>query len=388
MGKVVLVAMLAIAVLAAACATPTVEPTKAPAATAAAVQPIAIPTEKPQCKELTRITLATGAPNVDTPFGWYTSVPDLMGFFAEECLKVQVIPMGGVEASTQAVAVGRAEIAVSTPVALLGLRAKGADLVSVYGMFTRNIYTPTVLDDSPYRKVEDLAGKTIGLHSLVAGTDTMLNLMYKQLGYTEPVKVVDVGLGAGALQALQSGRVQALMMTESTTAGFITQGAKLREIRHPILDQLTWAAIFAVRRDYLEAHRDIVVGYLRAVAKGTVFSLTNPDAAIDIHWQAYPYTAPLDAAKAPEKLAQQAMALKVGRLTSIDPAIAAGRVDKRFGFQPPNDVLVYRDFLVTGGTLDKSSSVEGAYTNELLDAVNKFDRSAVEALARSYKMRY
>ena len=47
-----------------------------------------------------------------------------------------------------------------------------------------------------------------------------------------------------------------------------------------------------VSERFLSEHPDLVQGFARAVAKGTVYLLENPEAAIQIHWKMFPETKP------------------------------------------------------------------------------------------------
>jgi NitT/TauT family transport system substrate-binding protein len=113
---------------------------------------------------------------------------------------------------------------------------------------------------------EDLRGKAIGISRLGTSIDTAARVALRHFGL-EPereVAIVQVGSMQNMLGALESGRVQAAIMSYPT----VTQARKLRF--RELLDVgalgIAYASTgVATRRSYVAAHPDVTRRYLQAI---------------------------------------------------------------------------------------------------------------------------
>jgi len=116
---------------------------------------------------------------------------------------------------------------------------------------------------------------------------------------------------------------------------------------------------------------------LRCIAKSTIFGLANPEKSIRVHWQYYPST---------RSEGDEAEALKKARIV----------FESRFsGYQVPPGVKWGENLqsqwrglarlLQAENLLPADYDVAASYTNDLIDAINDFDPSAIEAPARAGK---
>jgi NitT/TauT family transport system substrate-binding protein len=122
------------------------------------------------------------------------------------------------------------------------------------------------------------------------------------------------------------------------------------------------------------------VALARGYAMGTLFALTNPEAAIHILWEVYPQT------KATGK--DEATALR-DDLSTLKARAAnwppeAGGV-KKWGENSIENYNKYVDFLVANGVLKEKIDAKELVTNDLIDDINKFDAAAVVKMAKEYK---
>jgi NitT/TauT family transport system substrate-binding protein len=99
----------------------------------------------------------------------HSSVPEVLGFWKELGLDVEVSPFSGSTGATQVVISGSAQFTMASPEALLVGRQEGANIKGIYNHVREPIYTIAVVKDSPVRKIEDLKNKTTGVLSLSSG---------------------------------------------------------------------------------------------------------------------------------------------------------------------------------------------------------------------------
>jgi NitT/TauT family transport system substrate-binding protein len=137
----------------------------------------------------------------------------------------------------------------------------------------------------------------------------------------------------------------------------------------------------ATRDDFAAENAAVLVGFARGVARATLFGLSNPEAAVRIHWKAYPQTRPqgVDEAKALKD------AIHVFR-ARFDLQRVDNRADKRYGASSLEqwDKLksIYRDQKLVEGAVPAADF----YTSALVDQINRFDKEAVIKQAKEYKL--
>ena len=124
----------------------------------------------------------------------------------------------------------------------------------------------------------------------------------------------------------------------------------------------------------------ILVGFARGVAKATLFGLTNPEAAVRIHWKTYPQTRPQTGDEA--KMLKEAIHVFNARfeLQRVD-----NRPDKRFGFASPAQWQKLEDIYKEQKIVQGSVPAAELYTDKLIEPINKFDQAAVIRQAKEYK---
>jgi len=178
---------------------------------------------------------------------------------------------------------------------------------------------------------------------------------------------------------LRSNQVDALSQFDTQYALTENAGAKLR-----LLDTKDIARFpsngFVALEDTLTNKRSEAIALVQGYAKGTVFAIANPKAAIRILWEVYPQT------KATGK--DEATALK-DDLATLNARIknwrlASGGVTKWGENSIPN-YDAYVDFLVKNGVLKTQMPAGELVTNELIEDINKFDENEIAAMAKAYK---
>lgn len=323
-----------------------------------------------------RVTFNFGVAQFLVNTGWCFSVPNVMGFWAEEGLEVVVQGAEGAGVALQQLVGGNVHMTYTGIPTGMELINKGAAIQVVASAYSRNTYYPAVLADSPIQSIQDLKGKTIGL-SAVASTNGLWAKAILRMHGLDPdkdVKLVGIGEGAAAMHAVTQGRVQVLQLYEAIYDRYEAEGIRLRRFNQlPALSELSFTQGFFVRRETAERDPDLVVGLLRGIAKAIHYCHANPEAAVRMHWQAFPATRPVGTDPAPV-LAREAKVLK----NNIEVIGAAFR--GQFGHAESHSVEATRDQLRDLGVLTRALPAERYYDPSFVARINAFDPKAIIAL--------
>jgi NitT/TauT family transport system substrate-binding protein len=163
---------------------------------------------------------------------------------------------------------------------------------------------------------------------------------------------------------------------DSAFARIEIAGFPLRHLPNTPGTQLLFGNAYAVRRSDLAKNRDLYVRFFRAMAKGTVFAYANIDLGIKLHWEIYPESKPKG--KTDQEAFTEARKILDARKDKWMPG--AWQTDKRFGAMSRQEWDAQVKF---AGLEGQVKDVAPAFTTELLDEINKFDRKAIEDKAKS-----
>ncbi|MEA2947248.1 MAG: NitT/TauT family transport system substrate-binding protein, partial [Alphaproteobacteria bacterium] len=115
-------------------------------------------------------------------------------------------------------------------------------------------------------------------------------------------------------------------------------------------------------------------------AKGTVFAIANPEAAVRITWEVFPQT------KATGK--DEATALR-DDIKTLEARARSWRLEpngvKKWGENSVENYGAYVDFLVKNGVLKEKAATTDLITNDLIEDINKFDAGEIETMAKGWK---
>jgi NitT/TauT family transport system substrate-binding protein len=254
-------------------------------------------------------------------------------------------------------------------------------VISTYVWLRRLVYAVGVKPDSPIKRIEDLAGKRVGIRSQGDAAYPGVSAMLSELG-VDPKKSVEwlaVGSTAPAGEALYRDRVDALAIWDAEFARIESAGFKLRYLENSPGSRKLFGGSFGVNRKILPAQGARLGGLFRALAKSTVFAYENPSLAIRMHWDLYPESKPKG------KTDEDALKDAIHTLNSRkDKWFAAEwQEDKRIGGSTRADWQVQVDRL---GLQQRIPDVGTLFTNELIPKANDFDRQAVVAQARAMRL--
>jgi len=304
-----------------------------------------------------------------------------MGWFAKDGIKVELIPMPGSTDCVKAVATKDVQYGLPSIEPLAIIRPQGVKIKNYYTAYQANIYGIAVPEDSPIKTFADLKGKTIGVTSMASAGVIVARALAANNGFNpdKDVKIVVAGEAAQTAALLRSKQVDALSQFDTQYALTENAGAKLRLLDTSDIAKFPSNGLIALE-ERLANNRAEAVALAQGYAKGTVFAIANPEAAIRILWEVYPQT------KATGKTEAEAMR---DDIKTLEARARSWRLEsvgaKKWGDNSAENYGAYIDFLVKNGVLKEKAATLDLITNDLIDDINKFDAGEIEKMAKGYK---
>ena len=311
-----------------------------------------------------------------TPFAIATK----MGWFSQAGLRIELVPLPGSTDCVKSVATRDVSYSLPSIEPLAIIRQQGVKIKNYYTAYQGNIYGIAVPTDSPIRKFEDLKGKRIGVISMSSAGVIIARALAANHGMDpdRDISIVVAGEAGQTAALLRSGQVDALSQFDTQYALTENAGAKLRLFDASEIAKFPSNGLIALE-DTLSGKRAEAVALGQAYAKGTIFAIANPAAAVRILWDVFPQT------KATGK--DEATALKddvkVLEARARNWRLEAGDVTK-WGENSEANYAAYLDFLLKWGVLKQKVDVKDIITNELIADMNKFDPAEIEAAAKKH----
>jgi NitT/TauT family transport system substrate-binding protein len=306
-----------------------------------------------------------------------------MGWFKQEGIEVNLVPLAGSSDCVKTVATRDIPFALPSlePQAagfLQGIQAK-----TFYTAYQGNIISLAVPADSPIKRIRDLKGKTIGVISLGSGGALFAKALVTSAGLNPEtdVKIVVAGEGAQTAAMIRSKQVDALSQFDTQYALVENAGVKLRILESKDIERFPGNGFLALE-ETLKARRAEAVALARGYAKGTIFAINNPQAAIRIFYEVYPAARPTGK----DEAAAIRDDVKVLQARVPNWNLEKGAVT-RWGESSEANYSEYLDFLLKWGVINAKVRPQDVMTNELIDEINRFDSARVAADAKAYGAR-
>lgn len=365
---------------------PTMKRRKAVALFSAAVLTMAFHMEAPaqSSKPLKSVKIALGTQVVNVTYPWLT-LPIALGYWKSEGYDVKIVTTGGSLQAVQQMMTGSVDFAQLNSTALIQANVENG--VAARGLMGTGVidWGVGVLPDGPVKSIKDLKGRKIGIFSLGTGGMPLLKGYLRANGIDpdHDVQIIATGAGAPALEALRSGRVQALMFWGSALTGFQNAGTPLDILFDPSWRQLP-DFTFATMQKTIDSDPAMVEAIARGAAKATLFAQSNPECARRIHWKYFPSTKPTGADEA--TLAKWDLALLKTQLEGMEEAHKMNG-GKYIGGMDPAAYGRMEDLMLKDGIIKKKIPASGMlYLNkDYLEAINRFDHQAVVEAAKACK---
>lgn len=291
------------------------------------------------------------------------------GFFKSRNIAADFFTTAGSAAVLQLIATNQAQLGHCGMQELMATKLKNPTL-PVKAVFLQEVgagYEIVVPTSSPIKEIAELKGKKIGVISLASGAVPFVKSMLKT-GKVDPesVELLPVGVGAQALAALRTGKVDALSLFRGSHAALENMGIEFRYFTVPYP-----SSVMIANEAYIKSNRAAVVGALQAIVLNQVYIRTNPEAGVRAFWQV----------NGPPK--EEAKELKEGAhlIRRAAELWRPTQDPRKWGGMTDDQWLSLAAFSAIELTPQQVGSL---YTNELIDDVNKVDvKEALEAARRT-----
>jgi ABC-type nitrate/sulfonate/bicarbonate transport system substrate-binding protein len=218
--------------------------------------------------------------------GFYAADSD--GYYKDEGITAKFLPGADVASQEAVVAGGGAEVGTSSFLSrIVDAVNSGSDLVVVGAGFQQSPIGLMSMAKNPIRTAKDIVGKKIGLQE---GSTSEIKLIL-QLNGLDPNDWTEVPVGYDPTPLLH-GQVDAYYayLTNQPLI-FEDMGLKLgKDFDVVSFQDLGWyqyGFLFITKRAYLQQHRDLVVGFLRATIKGWERVVADPKVGVDLTINTY-----------------------------------------------------------------------------------------------------
>jgi NitT/TauT family transport system substrate-binding protein len=303
-----------------------------------------------------------------------------MGWFQQDGAQVTVVPLAGSQACVQNIASKAIDFALADVPSLAAARIQGLKAKIYYTGYQGNIFRIAVPADSSIQRLSDLKGKTIGVISMGSGVlFAKAAVASAGLDPEKDVKIVVAGEGAQTAAMLRSKQVDALSQFDTQYAMVENAGMKLRILDSGEVDHYPSNGLLALE-ETLKTRRKEAEAVARGYAKGTIFAINNPEAAVRILYEVFPQTKPTGK--------DEATAIR-DDIKVLEARIVNWRLEnagvKRWGESSESRCAQYLDFLLKWGVIKEKIGFQDLITNELIDEINRFDSNKVVAEAKGYR---
>jgi NitT/TauT family transport system substrate-binding protein len=305
------------------------------------------------------LTIAFPSPGGLGYFGLYNAIGE--GYFAKENIKIQPQSVNGSGQVIQALLAGQAQLGHPGPGPLLNARKNGGDVVYIYNYFTRSQFNLVVPEGSAFKSPTDLKGKVIGVGTSDGAEVAFVRSIFDAAGMKEGADYTFLTVGEGGM-AVAGFMQKSIDAYASDTAGVATlnlRGVKLRTLTPPEF-QSYFGNGYAVTRQYLEANKDVLAGFGRALVKGIRFGLDPANRAKTLEHAKMGNPQQLEDLKFADAL----LDVYFNLTTPLDPS-------KGFGYNNPAAWQRWETTLVKSGDLPAPSpDLTKAYSNEFIQTWN------------------
>lgn len=332
---------------------------------------------------LTKVTVAVATNQFATSVSPYSSVPKFLGYWEEEGLDVNVEGVAGSNVAMPMILTGLLDFAFPGTPSYLATVAQNREVSAYYCMYPHNQFRIAVQESSPITRLADLKGTRIGVPDLASASVIYARSALRSIGLNDEKDVEFLPLGNQAVSVangLLRNQVQAFVGFDNNIGGLEALSIRMRVIKSDFDAKLGCGMVISAKRSRVENQRRIAVGIARGIARATLFALTNPVAAVQIHWKVYPETKPTAIAES-EALQRGVMELKA-RLETM-------RVDdtprKLWGYVPEDTFQFYQQFLYSYQQIKQILPFKEAFNDSLIADINRWDQTAIVRQAREYK---
>jgi NitT/TauT family transport system substrate-binding protein len=322
------------------------------------------------------------AAKVVTPMLTNIFIGQRLGYFKQEGLTVEFIPLGPNSVVLAELASHDIDIGTGAPSFQLPLAAKDGKPSGLnFFEFTYPFkYGLAVNPDSKIQSITDLKGKVLGVGSFGLTDYPVAKAVLKAAGLDpeKDVQFLAVGEGVPGGMALQRGAIDAFFHYDTGFGSVEAAGIPLRYLSLPKDIPMVGGFYLQARPEMLKSDRSAVVGFARAVAKSEVFIRENPKAAAYVFLQMFP-----DAAPKASTLDQQLNAIMTPLVRRSKLFTSYDKSVKNLGEMKKAEWQEEIKFL---GLEDRINNPSDFFTNDLIPEINAFDADSIRQQAQGFKI--
>jgi ABC-type nitrate/sulfonate/bicarbonate transport system substrate-binding protein len=205
---------------------------------------------------------------------------DAAGAYAAHGLKVDIINMSGGSRGAQELAAGRIDVMHVGLSSVVRLNRGGANLRFIASL--SNVIRFTFFTGPAIKTAADLKGGTVGVSTFGSESDATVTLALARLGLTRAdVTLKEYGGGTRRIAAVQSGEIKATAVNEPVTSMARERG--LTPMVDLVAEHIPWLfSGVVVKKNYLDAHRDVLTRFVKATIEGNYIALTDAKRAKEV----------------------------------------------------------------------------------------------------------
>lgn len=205
---------------------------------------------------------------------------DAGGFYAAQGLKVQIINMNGGSHGAQELAAGHIDVMHVGLSSVVRLNRAGGNLRFIASL--SNVIRFTFFTGPNVKTAADLRGGVVGVSTFGSESDATVTLALQRLGLTRAdVTLKEYGGGMKRIEAVQSGAIKATAVNEPVTS--IARERGLNPMVDLVAEHIPWLFSGVVaKKDYLDAHRDVLRRFLLATVEGNYLAMTDEKRAKEV----------------------------------------------------------------------------------------------------------
>lgn len=331
--------------------------------------------------QTTKLRVAICARTISMGVGSPFAVAMKMGWFKQEGLDIEIVPLPGSTDCVKAVATGEVPVSLPSVEPLANGRPQGVKARIYYTAYQTNGYGIAVPADSPIQSPGELRGKSIGVTSLASAGVVVARAQVAAAGLdpARDVQIVVAGEGAQTAAMIRNRQVDALSQFDTQYALVENAGVRVRYLDRRDIERFPGNGFLASEESLRTRQKDLV-GLARAYAKGTIFTIANPEAAVRIVYEVFPQTKPTGKDEA--TAVREDLKVLEARMPHyrLEPAGV-----KRWGENSEVNYRDYVDFLVKWGVITQKVPTSDLITNDMIEEVNRMDVGKIAAEAKAYR---
>jgi len=331
--------------------------------------------------QTTKLRVAICARTISMGVGSPFAVAMKMGWFKQEGVEIEIVPLPGSTDCVKAVATGEVPVSLPSVEPLANGRPQGVKAKIFYTAYQTNGYGLAVPAESPIQNPAELRGKSIGVTSLASAGVVIARAQVAAAGLdpARDVQIVVAGEGAQTAAMVRNKQVEALSQFDTQYAMVENTGVKMRYLDRRDIERFPGNG-FLASEESLRARRKDLIALARAYAKGTIFTLANPEAAVRIVYEVFPQTKPTGKDEA--TAVREDLKVLEARMPhfKLEPAGV-----KRWGENSEANYREYVDFLVKWNVITQKVPTSDLITNEMIEEINRMDAAKIAAEAAAYR---